>query len=322
LSSSSVTRGKCILAAPLAPDVQALVSRLEPRLGAAAGPPVELEGGITNRNYRVRLGGTDYVVRCPSRNTEALGIRRAAERAANEAAAALGAAPRVAAYLETEGCVVTEFVPGRELTAADLEDAGILGAIARALRAIHDGPEIPGTFDALGVARGYAERVRAAGGEVPEGYAEAEEAVGRVASALAGAPEHEARPCHNDLLPANFIWDGARVLIIDWEYAGMGDRWFDLANLAVNCELSPAAEEDLLEAYWGAPADRRRLASLRLMKPASDFREAMWGVLQAALAPAGGSFDYAAYGREHLERALAGLRDPGFEGLLETARGD
>src|SRR6266540_177225 len=70
----------------------------------------------------------------------------------------------------------------------------------------------------------------------------------RIEAALHG-PEHAPVPCHNDLLPANLIHDGARVRIVDWEYAGMGDRYFDLGNLAVNSGLGPADEAALLEAY-------------------------------------------------------------------------
>jgi thiamine kinase-like enzyme len=111
------------------------------------------------------------------------------------------------------------------------------------------------------------------------------------------------------------------VLIIDWEYAGMGDRYFDLANLAVNCTLSEAGEERLLAAYWSEPATPDRLAALRLLELMSDFREGMWGHLQAALSGADASFDYAGYGDEHLARMLAGVRAEGFEARLETARG-
>ena len=97
-------------------------------------------------------------------------------------------------------------------------------------------------------------------------------------------PEHEPVPCHNDLLAANFIRGGEQHLwIVDWEYAGMGDRYFDLANFAVNNELDEARPRStLLEAYFGEPPDARRLSTLRLMKFMSDFREAMWGVVQTA----------------------------------------
>ena len=128
-------------------------------------------------------------------------------------------------------------------------------------------------------------------------------------------------PCHNDLLTANFIHDGARVRIVDWEYAGMGDRYFDLGNLSVNNGFAEADDERLLAAYWRR-AVRRRGGSprLRLMRIMSDFREGMWGVVQTAISAL--DFDFAGYADEHLARVAAGLADPRFPTWLEDARGD
>ena len=124
------------------------------------------------------------------------------------------------------------------------------------------------------------------------------------------APE---RPCHNDLLNANFIDDGHRLRIVDWEYAGMGDVFFDLANFSVNHELDEADRELLLEAYFGAvrPADRRVLELMRYM---SDFREAMWGVVQAAVSDL--DFDFAAYADEHFARLERTAAEPSFQSAL------
>jgi thiamine kinase-like enzyme len=107
------------------------------------------------------------------------------------------------------------------------------------------------------------------------------------------------RPCHNDLLTANFIDDGHRIRIVDWEYAGMGDVFFDLANFAVNNGLSPEETAELLRAYFGdvRPEHERALTLMRFM---SDFREAMWGVVQQALSDL--DFDFDGYAGEHFER--------------------
>ena len=106
-------------------------------------------------------------------------------------------------------------------------------------------------------------------------------------------------PCHNDLLAGNLIDDGTVVHIIDWEYGGMGDRFFDLGNLAVNNDFDDEHERALLMLYFGQvrPDHLRRL---RLMRLASDMREAMWGFLQSAISTL--DVDYLAYGRKHLER--------------------
>ena len=108
-------------------------------------------------------------------------------------------------------------------------------------------------------------------------------------------------PCHNDLLAGNFIDDGVTVRIIDWEYGGMGDRFFDLGNLAANNEFDDQHERGLLLLYFGEVRPHH-LRRLRLMRLASDMREAMWGFLQAAISKL--DVDYLAYGQKHLERFL------------------
>jgi thiamine kinase-like enzyme len=124
-------------------------------------------------------------------------------------------------------------------------------------------------------------------------------------------------PCHNDLLAANFLNDGTRIHIVDWEYAGMGDRYFDLGNYAVNNELDEDRERALLEAYFGEPADARRYASLRLMRFMSDFREAMWGVVQTGISEL--DFDFEGYAAKHFGRLSEAGADPRFEEWLREA---
>ena len=138
-------------------------------------------------------------------------------------------------------------------------------------------------------------------------------AAGTLEAALAAAPV-PLRLCHNDLLNANLIDDGTRIRIVDWEYAAMGDPWFDLGNLAVNHDLDADAEVALLAAWRGRPPRPSEVARLRLMRVASDLREGMWGVLQSAVSDLG--MDFRAYAAEHLERALAAAATPGYRAAL------
>jgi aminoglycoside phosphotransferase (APT) family kinase protein len=262
-------------------------------------PPIALDGGWTNHNFRVG----DVVVRLPGAGTDVLGIDRVAERAATEAAARVGVGPEVVAF--TRGCLVTRFIPGAPF---DIRER--LGAVAEALRRVHGCSPIPSTFSGFRIVEAYAE---AAGTEPP---AFASDLATRIEAALTD-PEHAPVPCHNDLIAANFLWDGERVRIVDWEYAGMGDRYFDLGNLAVNNELSAADEHALLEAYFG-DATPRRLAALRLQKLMSDLREAMWGVLQARVSSL--DFDFDAYATQHFDRLRATAeREPVDEWLSDAA---
>jgi thiamine kinase-like enzyme len=123
-------------------------------------------------------------------------------------------------------------------------------------------------------------------------------------------------PCHNDLLNANFIDDGERIRIVDWEYAGMGDRFFDLANFSINHEFAPADDERLLEAYFG-DVRAGHANSLRLMRFMSDYREAMWGVVQQAFSEL--DVDFVAYAEEHFARLHRTEGDPEFRRALAGA---
>jgi thiamine kinase-like enzyme len=301
----------------LVAELQRALAALEPELGAPTGEPAPLEGGITNRNFRVRLGGEDVVVRLPGKDTELLGIDREAERAATAAAASAGVGPEVVAFRTAPPCLVTRFIPGRNLDAADVRAR--VDEVAAALRAVHAGAPLPSRFDAFAVVDAYHATARAHGARIPAAYAELIAGAHAIRAALHG-PEHDPVPCHNDLLTANFLHDGASVRIVDWEYAGMGDRYFDLGNLSVNNGFAEGDDERLLSAYWQEPCTPRRFAALRLMRVMSDFREGMWGVVQSAISAL--DFDFGAYADEHLTRVAAGLADPRFPTWLEDARGD
>ncbi len=186
----------------------------------------------------------------------------------------------------------------------------MLERVAAALRAFHDGPEIPGVFDSFRVVETYRQTALERGGSVPEAFDRAHEIAARIEQRRAAdAPV----PCHNDLLNANFLDDGERLCIVDWEYAGMGDRFFDLANFSINHELDATQSEALLAAYFGEvrAAD---VEALELMRFMSDFREAMWGVVQSAVSEL--DFDFDAYATEHFERLERTAASPAFVAAL------
>jgi thiamine kinase-like enzyme len=300
-------------------ELASALGALEPEIGSAESEPEALDGGITNRNFRLRVGGHDVVVRLPGKDTELLGIDRAAERDATEAAARAGVGPEVVAFLTEPACLVTRFIPGRPLTAEELREPPLLAQVAAALRAIHAGPPLRTGFDSFAIVDAYHATAQARGARIPASFPELIAGAHAIRATLRG-PEHVPVPCHNDLLTANFLHDGERVRIVDWEYAGVGDRFFDLGNLSVNNGFAEADDERLLAAYFGSPCTPRRFAALRLMRIMSDFREGMWGVVQTAISAL--DFDFAAYGDEHLARVAAGLADPRFPTWVEDAGGD
>ena len=299
--------------------VRDLVERLRPELGDVEGSPEPLEGGITNRNFRLRAGDSEYVLRLPGKDTGLLEIDREAERAANAMAASAGVAPEVAAFLADEGILVTRFVTGEPVESEELREPVLLAEVAGRLHAVHSGPPLPSTFDSFRIVETYRDTAAAHGARIPAAYDDALALARRLEPAMSG-PEHAPVPCHNDLLAANFLRDSEQIWIVDWEYAGMGDRYFDLANLSINNGFGEDDDGRLLEAYFREPATPRRFAWLRLMRAMSDFREAMWGVVQTAASEL--DFDFEGYAAEHFERLMGTAADPRFEEWLEEAHGD
>jgi thiamine kinase-like enzyme len=297
---------------------RAVIEAVQDRLGPMAEEPVALGGGITNHNFRARFGDVEAVVRIAGAETELLGIDRAAEHVATEAAAKLGIAPAVLAFLPEHTCLVTAYVEATPITNPLLREPPALPELARGLRAFHEhAPSLPTTFDVPRIARDYLTLARDRGAEVPATAWDAARLAERIAAAVAGHPEHAIVPCHDDLLGANVLSDGTRLWLVDWEYAGMGDRYFDLGNLSVNNGFTDADDRALLEAYWNEPATPRRFAALRLMRSMSDVREGLWGVVQETISDL--DFDFGAYADQHLRRLLATTADPRFEGWLRDA---
>ena len=231
---------------PATVEAAAAVERLWPGRGARFEP---LAGGITNRNYRVDVDGSSYVLRIGGRDTSLLGIDRSVEHAASLRAAEVGVGPAVLDFIEPEGWLVTRFLGARPLPPEELRRPENIARVAGALRRVHEAAPIPGRFDAHAVVEEYRRVAEAHGVRLPAGFAGAHATAERIR--LARGPQPLV-PCHNDLLNANFLDDG-EVRIVDWEYAGMGDRFFDLANLSVNHEFALEQDRLLLAAYFGKP---------------------------------------------------------------------
>jgi thiamine kinase-like enzyme len=279
-----------------------------------------LTGGITNRNFLIEAAGAAdrWVIRLAGNDTHLLGISREVEHAATIAAAGVGVGPEVSAFIRPEGYLVTRFIVGSRVSDEAVHRPETIRRVADSLRRIHDGPAIPGLFVPFRIVEAYRALAAARGVPIPAEYELAQSIARRIELAFLSNPT-ELRPCHNDLLNANFIDDGTRIRIVDWEYAGMGDPFFDLGNFSINHELTPDEDAELLAAYDGAvrPA---RVARLTLMRTVSDFREAMWGVLQQGVSTL--DVDFVAYANEHFERLLSGAATPDFDSALRDAAGD
>ena len=307
-----------VLAGELRDELVAAMQRV-PELAGRELVLTALIGGITNRNFLVTIPGADdrYVIRLAGNDTHLLGISREVEHAATVAAAGVGVGPEVTAFIRPEGYLVTRFIDGSRVSDAAVHQRETLARVGQSLRRIHDGPPIPGLFVPLRIVEAYRALAAARGVQIPEAY-DIAALIGRRIEVACLANPVELRPCHNDLLKTNFIDDGERIRIVDWEYAGMGDPFFDLGNFSVNHELTPDEDAYLLAEY-GEIGRIDHLARLTLMRVVSDFREAMWGVLQQGISTL--DVDFVAYAAEHFDRLRSNASTPAFERALRDVAG-
>jgi thiamine kinase-like enzyme len=282
---------------------------------AAAHITVEpLGGGITNRNFVATVDGRRVVVRLPGQRTELLCIDRANEAEAAQRAAELGIGPGIAGVLPEVGTLVSEFVAGRHLDPAPFNER--IGEVVPLLRRFHGSGPLRGAFPIHRVVEWHARDAAANGVQPPPVYHHLLEQSLRIEAAFAVSPMSPV-PCHNDLLPGNVLFsDDVRAWLLDFEYAGMNDRFFDLGNLSVNCGLDEAGDRSLLSSYFGDVTDSR-WARLQLMKVMSEFREGMWAVVQQAISTL--DTDFVAYADERLGNCERLTRLADFEHWLAAA---
>jgi len=261
--------------------------------------PEPLAGGITNQNFKVENAGRRYVVRVGD-DIPVHGVIRANELAASRAAHLAGLSPGVV-HAEP-GILVLDFIEGRTFAPEDVRDPANLERLVGMVRRCHR--DIPNylrgpaaMFWVFHVVRDYGHTLREGDsrhmpilGDLLKRAERLELAVGPIDIVFG----------HNDLLAANFIDDGKRLWLVDWEYAGFNSPLFDLGGLASNSELSPEHAEEAFSLYFGRPVDdalRRRAAA---MTAASLLRETMWSMVSEIYSKV--DFDYGAYTAENLRR--------------------
>jgi thiamine kinase-like enzyme len=300
-----------------AAGVDALFARV-PSLAAEPRSVTELPGGLTNRNYKVTTPDGTFVARVCTGGGELLAIDRDNEYRNSVTAAAAGVGAPVIEYLPDRSLLVLRYIDGRTFTNADVAAEANITRIAAACRQLHSGGRFAGDFDMFDIQRRYRSVVAARGMRIPPGYdalADRFEAM-RAALAVRAVPTV---PCNNDLLAGNFIDDGARIWLIDYEYSGNNDPCFELGNIASECGLTTDALAGLVTAYYGR-ASRSLIARARLLGLASKYGWTLWGAIQHAASPI--DFDFWSWAMERFDSAAAQFAAPGFAALLQEAARD
>jgi thiamine kinase-like enzyme len=282
-----------------------------------AGRTVRAEripAGLTNTNYRVEVDGTPWFVRIPGAATELLAVDRANELHNTRAAAAVGVGPRVLHTLPEWDAFVLEWLPARTMSAETLRAPGMPGRIADLLHRLHAGPRFRDDFDMVRLSERYLAVVDERDIAIPMGYRSHVGQFRRIGAALAVHPLPTV-PCHNDLLPENYLDDGQRLWIVDWEYSGNNDPTFELGDTCQELGYDDAQTTELCAAYFGH-ATPALLARMHLQMIMSDVGWTLWGAIQSHISTI--EFDFEGYANERWARAVAAIDGPEFEGWLQA----
>jgi len=290
-------------------DVEAVLDRIEPLRGSRTVR--DLAGGLTNRNLKVTTDRGIFVVRLSSPSAGLLAVDREIEyRNTLIAAETVGAG--VVDYLPGEGVLVIKWIEGTTFNESDLLDERNLVRAAQACQRLHSGRRFSNDFDMFDIQRRYLSVVLDKGFRLPARYRDFEPQVDRIRSALAVQPIATV-PCNNDLLAGNFIDTGDELRLIDYEYSGNNDPYFELGNIWSESTLPLGHLEVLITAYDGAPS-HSRLARARLLALMSKYGWMLWAAIQHSVSTL--DFDFWAWGMEKYERAVTEFDSPDFERLL------
>jgi thiamine kinase len=215
-----------------------------------------LSDGPTNVSYLLQLAGMQYVLRLDKPDTAKLGLNRSNEKQVCKAVADAGLAPEPLYFDPAAGVYLRRYLPGRAWDASDLASPDQRERLARLLRVLHGLPPIGAAFDPLAAARRYAAQLDS--GQAGSILRESEKLMQQITT-----DSTDPALCHNDLVCHNVL-DGKRLMLIDWEYAGTGDPFFDLAVVVRHHGLDKKSEHHFLAAYLGRPASARETELLRL----------------------------------------------------------
>lgn len=299
----------------MTPTIEQVIAAI-PAWGGRDLAAERIPAGLTNENWRVTVDGVAHFVRIPGPATGLLAVDRGNERHNTRAAAAAGVGPAVLHELPEWDVFVLAWVEARTMSIESLGEHGLPTRVAAALRRLHAGPRFRDDFDMFRLTERYLRVVDERAIAIPTGYRERMERIPAIEAALAVHPLPSV-PCHNDLLAENYLDDGHRLWIVDYEYSGNGDPAFELGNTCQEQGWGDAQIRELCAAYFGDATDAL-LARLRLHMIMSDVGWTLWAAIQAAVSPI--AFDFYGWAEERWARARAALDGPDLADWLAAVR--
>lgn len=275
-----------------------------------------LTGGLTNFNYKVTTPERAYVVRVSTEGAELLSIDRLNEHHNSVLADRAGVGAPVIDFLPDHGMLIVGFIEGTTLDDAAFKQPGMVERVARSVRQLHTANPFLHDFNMFELQQKYLGICREHGFRIPDGYLEFESHVRRIRGALQKNDEGLV-PCNNDLLAANFIDDGSKIWIIDYEYSGNNDACFELGNIWSECHLTLDELEVLLGTYYGKNL-RNKIARAQLLGLMSQYGWTLWGSIQAGQSTL--DFDFWEWAMEKYERARTTFTSTSFDDLIDAVQ--
>ena len=276
-----------------------------------------LSGGLTNTNFRVTVEGTPYFIRVPGESTELLAIDRNNEVHNTKAAAEAGVAPRVLYHLPEYNVMVLKFLEGQTMSREALNQPGMPTRMAQAIKRLHAGPRFYSDFNMFRLTEYYLKLCGERGIKIPDGYLDRMQVVARIEAAMSVRPLPTV-PCNNDLLAENYIDDGEKLWLIDYEYSGNNDPTFELGNTSQEMEFDDAQIREICSAYFGdVTADT--IARMKLNMIMSDVGWGLWAAIQAKISTI--DFDFWGWALDRWGRAVQKMDSAEFPRWLEEVQG-
>lgn len=275
-------------------------------------------GGMTNNSYKFEYEGEQYILRSPGNRTGDY-IDRQAEALNAKIAYDFGIGPEVI-YCDAEsGIMVTRFISGATTPGGDdLKHPAMLRRVVDIIKTLHNkGAVLTGHFDPFKTIERYVKYLKKRGGETPRDYDIALFKARSIREALESS-RREPTACHVDTVPENFLDTGERIFLLDWEYAGNGDAFWDLATLSIEAMFDGDDEKRLLEMYLGEVPSAPEAGRLFLYKIVCDLVWTPWAAIQTV--NGNRKFDYWSYATERCNRALNTMERAEFEHQLRAVQ--
>ena len=259
-----------------------------------------ISGGLTNTNYKVTVDGVPYFVRVPGESTDLLAIDRKNEYYNSKAAAQAGIGPKVLYHLPEFDVMVLEFLDGQTMTKMDLNATGMPKRIAESIKRLHSGPRFLTDFNMFRLTEYYIDICHKHDIRMPTGFIERMDSVTQIEEALSVNPV-ATLPCNNDLLAENYIDDGTCLHIIDYEYSGNNDPYFELGNTCQELEYDENQLREICQEYFGNVSEGK-LARMKLNMIMSDVGWTLWAAIQAKISMI--EYDFWGWAVERWSRAV------------------